>query len=1254
LQTGELKFKGDVNLYSIELTAVITYAFSVNGTTLANPFLELMDVDGTTVTSDDDDGSGLNAYQIYKPTTTGTYYLAVRESGNDAIGSYSFKAWKLPTVSISDASIVEGNTGATSLVFTLSLSEASSERTSISVGTSGTSTATENVDYSQYASTVVFEAGQRTATFRVDVLADTLFEPTEILYANLSNPVGLIINDGTGMGTIRDNDSLYSTLPSDSFLPFQWHLFDKTGINVFPVWLSYTGKGVRVAVFDSGVDSTNTDLTINVLTSLGRNASNLSAGGAPLQSSDNHGTAVAGVIAASANNYRNVGVAFDSKIVSIFSNYLTSDIANAFTYAQKFEILNNSWGYGGAFTSGTNWAFYDDFSKEAFKPAAAALKALADTGRGGLGTVVVQSAGNGYGFGDDTNLHNFQNSRYIITVGATDYLGRSSSYSTTGASILVSAPGGNGSDPYNKIITTDRAGAAGYSAEDYTFINGTSFSAPVVSGIVALMLEANYRLGYRDIQEILAYSARKTDSANNTWAYNGTVDWNGGGLHFDSLSHDLGFGLVDALAAVRLAETWGSKAKTSANVFELTYSSAPRIRIPDYSAASGTGRAFDTIQVTGNMRIERVEVTLDITHSWIGDLSVLLLSPTSESSSFLIGRPGSGALSAYGSSQDNIHFTLNTVLNWGEQSAGAWRLGVFDSAGGSVGTLDKWTIKFIGSQVSNDNIYIYTSEFSESLSDQASRKTLTDSSGTDTINASAITSHSSIDLTPGSNSSVDGASFSIAVGTLIENAFGGDGNDALRGNSASNELFGMRGNDAIDGGAGDDHLFGGEGNDALDGGEGSDTLHVSGSARDYQVRYIAAKKAYSIEAMTGFDGKDTFKNIEFIQYSDQLIPLSLIDYSPPTITVFADKLILSPGQQSFITFLLSEPSTSFEASDVVVTGGTLSNFSGAGNTYTATFSPLQNLQTVAKISVISGKFSDTFGNLNEDGSDANNSVSIQLLSSANPPLTGNELSETFKTSKGNDSINGGDGIDTVLVAAGLGNYSVTKTATGYVLFDNTGSDGTDTLVNIEAIKFSDKTINLTVQAKAASAPQADVTRLVELYTAFFNRVPDADGMSFWIDEMKAGKTTNQVAEAFYNAGVNYSSLTGFSSTMTNADFINVIYKNVLGRKDGADAGGLSYWEAEITTGNVTRGILVSSILDSAHTFKGNTTWGWVADLLDNKITVAKKFSIDMGLNYNTPEESIMKGMAIASAITSTDTTAAITLIGVLEANLGLT
>lgn len=268
-------------------------------------------------------------------------------------------------------------------------------------------------------------------------------------------------------------------------------------------------------------------------------------------------------------------------------------------------------------------------------------------------------------------------------------------------------------------------------------------------------------------------------------------------------------------------------------------------------------------------------------------------------------------------------------------------------------------------------------------------------------------------------------------------------------------------------------------------------------------------------------------------------------------------------------------------------------------------------------------------------------------------LIGNSSDNTLRGSSGNDYINGGDGNDTLLVFASIEDYYVTKTITGYSISNRTLSDGVDNLFNIEAIKFSDKTINLSVQAKAASTPQADVIHLVEFYVSFFNRIPDADGMNFWIDEMKTGKTINQVADSFYNAGLNYTSLTGFSFSMSNTDFIDIIYKNVLGRKNGADAGGLTYWDGVLTSGQATRGALVNAILNSAHTFKGNAIWGWVADLLDNKITVAKKFSIDLGLNYNTPEESITHGMAIASAITSTDTTTAIALIGVTEENFHL-
>ena len=280
----------------------------------------------------------------------------------------------------------------------------------------------------------------------------------------------------------------------------------------------------------------------------------------------------------------------------------------------------------------------------------------------------------------------------------------------------------------------------------------------------------------------------------------------------------------------------------------------------------------------------------------------------------------------------------------------------------------------------------------------------------------------------------------------------------------------------------------------------------------------------------------------------------------------------------------------------------------------------------------------------------------------NDVLTGLGFNELLDGGVGNDKIRGNGGNDLIIGGAGkdisaysavLSNYTVTKTPAGYTVTDKTGTDGIDTLSGIEALSFSDKSINLQIQAQAAAAPTADVTRLIELYVAFFNRTPDADGLSYWIGQKTGGLSVNQIAESFYSAGVQFSSLTGFSSTMGNAAFVNVVYKNVLGRPDGADAQGLAYWSGKLADQSETRGTLVSTILDSAHTYKGDASFGYVADLLDNKITVAKTVAIDYGLNYNSADVAVSNGMAIAAAVTPGSIAAAIALVGVNGLDLQL-
>lgn len=868
--TGNIEFAGDIDQYAIQLTAGVPYVISLVGTTLADPLLELTDANGAVLDWDDDGGAGLDSQIHFTPAVTGTYYLVARDSGDNNTGTYAIGVTGAPRISIADAVVNEGDGAFTSLNFTLSMTTASGVTVSVLASTSGVSTARAGEDYSVISQVVTFAPGQTTAALVVPVFADQSFEPTEIFYVTLSSSQGAQIEDGEAIGVIVDDDSPYSGLPTDLGLMLQWYLYDDTGINVFPVWNDYDGTGVTVAVFDQGIDPHHPDLNGNLLVPLGSNARDLSSGGAPVGPGDNHGTAVAGTIAAERNGEGIVGVAYGAKLVSIYDPLNLSSmpraIPNAYAYASSFDVLNDSWGFANGFSTGSTWAFYDDFDGPTFAASGVALEELARSGRDGLGTVVVQSAGNSWELGDDTNLHNFQNSEFIVTVAATDYFGDVTQYSSPGASVLVAAPGGGSSDDLADIFTTDRSAALGYDVGDYYTISGTSFSAPIVSGVVALMLDANPGLGYRDVQEILAYSARRVAVAHHDWTYNGASNWNGGGLHFDGLSHDLGFGLVDAHAAVRLAETWGSGNGTYSNRVQASAYSSPRLPIPDNSLQG----AFDTLVINQSLEVERVEVTLNVSHPWVGDLSVLLMSPHG-TTSFLVWRPEQGVLSSYGSSRDNINFTFTTVLAWGEDSVGSWGLAVFDNDTLLTGTLDSWTLNLIGKPASVDDTYVYTDEFAESCVDEVARATLIDTAGIDTLNASACTEDLRLDLSASSSSRIDGRDLRIATGTVIEHAIGGDGNDSLIGNGAANYLRGMRGNDSLNGAAGRDVLNGGAGSDNLTGGSDID-IAIYGVVR---TAATVSKTTSGHTVTSAVDGTDTLTEVERLRFSDIGVALDL-------------------------------------------------------------------------------------------------------------------------------------------------------------------------------------------------------------------------------------------------------------------------------------------------------------------------------------------------------------------------------------------
>lgn len=600
------------------------------------------------------------------------------------------------------------------------------------------------------------------------------------------------------------------------------------------VWDDYTGAGVRVGLIDTGVDTKHKDLDGNYDASLAPvingklvDGSHSGAGGA-------HGTAVAGILASERDGVGTLGVAYDVTFVSLNAIPENGDkprltLAQAFSDYTKFDIANNSWEFNGI------------LQDSPFNPAEAAdfagLAEMVTHGRDGLGTIVVKAAGNQRAT-SSAGLSGVDNFWGAVTVGAVLRDGTVSSYSSEGAALLVSAFGGPQS---GDIVTTDRTGLLGYNGiSDTSYVStfeGTSAATPMVSGIVALMLEANPDLGVRDVQTILALSARHTGTALGSapqgseryaWDWNGADNWNGGALHF---SEDYGFGLADALGAVRLAESW-SHQETAANQEVAT--STKILATP--AATANLSTLTYRFAVTSTMAVERAVVDLGLSHGALGDLRITLTSPDGTVSELLRNNGGTTDIPDYGA----WDIALGSTAFLGEVATGNWTLTIADTKTGNVGSLERARLTLRGGD-SADDVYVFTDEFSDYAT--PARRTLDDSDGgRDEINAAALLGDSTIDLRQGAQSRIDGVTLTTA-GAVLEDAVGGDGDDRLIGNGLANRLRGGRG---------DDWLAGGPGDDTLDGGKGSDTADYGAAAGPVTVS-LALKGAQAVGADQGSD-----------------------------------------------------------------------------------------------------------------------------------------------------------------------------------------------------------------------------------------------------------------------------------------------------------------------------------------------------------------------------------------------------------------
>lgn len=220
-------------------------------------------------------------------------------------------------------------------------------------------------------------------------------------------------------------------------------------------------------------------------------------------------------------------------------------------------------------------------------------------------------------------------------------------------------------------------------------------------------------------------------------------------------------------------------------------------------------------------------------------------------------------------------------------------------------------------------------------------------------------------------------------------------------------------------------------------------------------------------------------------------------------------------------------------------------------------------------------------------------------------------------------------------------YLITPISLGFVVSDLAGNLGSVTVRDKKAIQFLDVRVNLEIGALASSITEAQLNSLIDLYIGFFNRVPDADGLAYWIRQYKNGVSLDQIADHFYRAAIVYSAQTGYSSAMTPEEFVQIIYKNVLSRSGSATptAGEVKYWADHLKAG-MPRGALLRSMLGSARSFVGDLTWAWVPRILDNKVKASSLFAVSQGLNFNDAASGITQSMAIAAAVDVTGTTAA--------------
>lgn len=320
---------------------------------------------------------------------------------------------------------------------------------------------------------------------------------------------------------VRHRESSISIPPNDERYGGQWYL-ERIGIE--GAWQMSTGDAATtVAVIDDGCDLTHPDLEAHLLAGIDVYDDDADPSYLPNSDGNSHGTACAGLVAATTDN--NIGVAGTCpectvRCIRLLGGAgslvpLSADIM-AFNFAleQNVAVVSNSWGF--------------DHGVSVSSSLRMAVETVMREGRNGLGAVVVFAAGNDAA---EIGANELQAIDGIVTVGALNNFDEAAPFSNFGASLDVTAPTGT--------LALDVQGSDGSAAGDYSSLfGGTSSSAPIVAGVAALILSRFPALSGDEVAELLRTSARPAPFATP-----------------DEQGHDpvYGYGVVDPTAALRAA-----------------------------------------------------------------------------------------------------------------------------------------------------------------------------------------------------------------------------------------------------------------------------------------------------------------------------------------------------------------------------------------------------------------------------------------------------------------------------------------------------------------------------------------------------------------------------------------------------------------------------------------------------------------------------------------------------------------------------